>query len=70
MKKLILLAVAMILLSGCYGFKVERTINAQGIKSCSYNVVYSGNSMVGYKTKADYDFTKYQNEKCAEWMQK
>lgn len=68
MKKLILLSVLVLGLTGCYNYTTHRTINTLNGKTCEYDLTKKGNSIFGYWDNAKSNERRSEQD-CAEWLQ-
>lgn len=65
MKKLVLLAVVAVGLTGCYSYSTTRTMTPEG-RTCEYKVTKTGNRLFGYsdnslshERRADYECERW-----------
>ncbi|MDR0449061.1 MAG: hypothetical protein LBG89_01200 [Rickettsiales bacterium] len=70
MKKLSLLALAALVLTGCYGYTTNRTFDANGNKKdCTVVVAKTGNMVFGYEENTFSNMARGEKD-CKEWMKK
>ena len=66
MKKIALLSIIAISLTGCYRYTTHRTISPNG-KTCKYELTKTGNMIFGY-SDGPTSSEKRAEKDCAEWL--